>query len=83
MNLLDAACTLGLWLLNALSVVASFEATKFAGSLSSYDDGVGTRYVALSTVALIAWALSAAVLLAVFKRIFAADFDRASSRGGA
>lgn len=82
-NFLDAACTLGLWLLNALSVVASFEATKFAASLSSYDDAAGTRYVALSTVALIAWALSTSLLLAAFKRVFAGDFDRASLGGGA
>lgn len=75
MNFLDVACTLGLWTLNSLSVVASFEATKFVASLSPYNDGLSTRYVVLSTVALVAWAFSTSVLLAVFKRIFAGDFD--------
>jgi len=82
-NILDAACTLGLWLLNTLSVVASFEVTKFTASLSPYNDGVGTRYVVLSTVALIAWALSTSLLLPIFKRVFAGGFDRTSPRGGA
>lgn len=81
MNVLDAACTLGLWTLNTLSVVASFEVTKFVASLASYSDGFSTRYVVLSTVALVAWAFSTSMLLAVFKRIFAGDFDRPPAAG--
>lgn len=80
-NLLDAACTLGLWTLNTLSVVASFEATKWVASLSPYNDGFGIRYVVLSMVALVAWAFSTSVLLAVFKRAFASDFDRPPAAG--
>eukprot|EP00903_Cladosiphon_okamuranus_P019463 g17897.t1 len=80
-NFLDAACTLGLWTLNTLSVVVSFEATKTVASLTPYNDGFGSRYVALSTVALVAWALSTSVLLSVFKRIFACDFDRSPTAG--
>lgn len=81
MNFLDAACILGLWTLNTLSVVASFEVTKFVASPTPHNDGFGTRYVVLSTVALVAWALYASVLLAVFKRVFAGDFDRPPTAG--
>lgn len=75
-GLIEATCTLGAWILHGTAFVVSFEATKFIMvSLSTYDDSLSTRTVALSAVAFMSWAFAAAMLLAAFKRILVGDFN--------
>lgn len=81
MDLIDATCTLGAWILQGTAFVVSFEATKFVASLSTYDDNLSTRTVALSVVAFTSWAFAASVLLAAFKWIFVGDFNLPSTAG--
>ncbi|CAB1113754.1 unnamed protein product [Ectocarpus sp. CCAP 1310/34] len=64
-NFVDAACSLGAWLLNALALVTTLEATKFCAEFSPRHSTVST--VVLSMFAIMAWALSTAVLLALFR----------------
>lgn len=80
-DLIDAKCTLGAWILQGTALVVSFEATTLVASLATYDDNLSTRTVALSAVAFTSWAFAASVLLAAFKWIFVGDLHRPSTTG--
>lgn len=64
--MIDLTCTLAAWLLNALSIVGSFEVTELVASKLSYD-AYGSRVIVLWTVAAVVWALNTSLLILVFK----------------
>lgn len=80
-NFIDATSTLGALLLTGVALVATLETTKFAATLSSYDDGFSTRAVLLSTVAAISWGFVTSVLLGV-SGLFVGGSRRMSSNPG-
>ena len=66
-NIVDLACTVGAWIVNASAMIASFEVSEFAASLSAYDDNFSTRAVVLWSVTAVAGAAATSILVAVFR----------------
>lgn len=80
-NMADAACALGAWLILLLSTVASFETCTAVGSLWPQDRVRSIRLIVLGTVALSGWAVATALLVFVFKLVLVGDFKGESGEG--
>ncbi len=79
-NVADAACTLAAWLVLVLSMVASFEASKWLASVwPGSASGVGI--VVLGTIAFGVWAVASSLLLFVFKSVLVGDFKGSLATG--
>lgn len=75
-HFVDAACTLGAWLLNVSTLVVTYEATRLGAVFAPRHSNI-----MLQTLALAVWASTMAVLLPLFQWVIGGNFHRASFAG--